>query len=229
MNKLIVFFLCAGFSVTAKGMDSIDWQKKLDEAIQNRDVQLAQQCLFYGANPLIFTPCGENKYLVQLLDEYYDKSPCAACDELTLLGMNTGIIQQSKFDNEVKPKTKALLYILMKASARNYDCLSLRNYCPDCPFKKQYRGWFYEKMDQLEKKIDQLKDDCYYGRIEVVDEAVIQKVPLCVPDACGNTILHKAFERNHSQLIKKLLEHDQSLLTIQNNEGKLPTEMAPPR
>ena len=227
MNRLMALFLFVGLSFTIEAMEEPDWQKKLDNAIQDRDVQLAQQCIFYGANPLIFTPCGECKYLVQLLDEYYDKSPSDACDEFTLLGMNfSGIIQQSKFDNEITLKTKAILYILMKASARNPNCHSFQKDCPDSPLKKQYRCWFYEKMELLEKKIDKLKDDCYYGRIDAIDEAVSQKVPLCVPDSCGNTLLHHAFAQNHSQVIKKLLKHDQTLLMLKNNEGNLPTDMA---
>lgn len=233
-NRLILFLLLGSF-FAIKSMDKkedyVDWNKMLDQAVQSRDAQRTTFCLLKGADPCVLTSCGEHKYLIDLLDSYWNFwSASSTCDEITLLGMNLGVSRQNTFDNYIYPDAKAVMYVFMKAGARNFVCKKPDGgYCPDDGFKKNYRKWFYEKMEQLERQIDQLKEDCYYGRVEGIARAVAHKVPLSVPDVYGNTLLHDAFARNHSQIIKTLLVYDQSLLTVKNNEGKLPTEMAPKR
>lgn len=229
-HKLVTLFLMLSFFATIQCMDKkddFDWGIELVQAIKNRDAQGTALCLFKGADPLIATSCGEHTYLIDLLDEYFN-SPIGKemFSEWHLLGMTLGLLRQSTFDNYVLANTKAVMYVLMKAGARSALC-KLGNSCTHgAYFKRDYRGWFYEKMEQLEKKIDYLKDQCYYGRVEAIEDAVAQKVPLFVPDAYGNTILHTAFAQNHSLVIKKILEHDQSLLMLKNNGGKFPSDMA---
>lgn len=191
------------------------WQERLHTAVGYANAQEVRHCIKQGANPHIKTSCGEKTYMVAFLDT-------CICGYFSSSFRSNSSLSQEKFNQYISKELLAVLYVLVKADVRyeecNYSCIDRR--------LKEYRNRVWACVETFEKQVDQLQEDCLHSKVEAIESAVKNHIPLCIPNAMGNTLLHDAFAQNRSSVIRKLVEADGKLLLCKNNDGKLPTDMA---